>query len=165
MNSNRQIIIRDDLPPEANAMGQALYSRDPRSINVHLDVIAKVGAEKFMANYYVGYGHKSIGDCGTTTIYIEQVSMLAAKAIQDWPLYNGQEASTRYLDMSAQEVLNPLGSPEGKLIQNTWMDIYREVLAGLIPFLTEQFPRSAEQDEKTYAKAIKAKAFEPSSGV
>jgi thymidylate synthase ThyX len=62
--------------------------------------------------------------------------------------------------MSAQEVLNPLGSPEGKLIQNTWMDIYREVLAGLIPFLTEQFPRSAEQDEKTYAKAIKAKAFD-----
>src|SRR6185369_8011003 len=98
----REIIIVDDLSPEPGAMVQALYSRDPRSVKDHLIQVREKGAEKFMANFYVGYGHKSIGDCGTTSIFVENVSMLVAKAVQDWPLYSGQEASTRYLDMGAQ---------------------------------------------------------------
>jgi hypothetical protein len=106
------IYTTHEFSPEPLAMLQALYSRDPRSVLDHIDRVHKVGAEKFMGSFYVGYGHKSIGDCGTTTIFIEQVSMLCAKAFQDWPLYNGQEASTRYLDMSKQEVLNPLKSSE-----------------------------------------------------
>lgn len=53
----------------------------------HLKRVESVGPEKFMKSYYVGYGHKSIGDCGTTTIFVENVSMLAAKAIQDTQLY------------------------------------------------------------------------------
>src|SRR3989344_7854022 len=115
------IFIFDDLPPEAAAMTQALYSRDPRSVIEHRKRVAEVGADKFMGSYYVGYGHKSIGDCGSVDIFIEDVSMLVAKAIQDWPLYSGQEASTRYLDMSKQEVCNPLGTKEGEEIQKAWM--------------------------------------------
>jgi thymidylate synthase ThyX len=118
-----------------------------------------------MASFYVGYGHKSIGDCGTTTIFVEQVSMFVAKAIQDWPLYNGQEASTRYLDMSAQEVLNPLGTPEGKKIQDEWMKIYGHVLAELVPFLKDQFPMKEDENEKSYLKAINAKAFDIARGL
>lgn len=38
--------------------------------------------------------------------------MLAAKAIQDHPLYSGQEASTRYLDMSLQTMVNPIATDE-----------------------------------------------------
>jgi len=78
------VIIIDDLPPETVAMLQALYSRSPQSVREHL-LKVKAGPEKFMARYYVGYNHKSIGDCGTTSIFIENVSMLAAKAIQDNP--------------------------------------------------------------------------------
>jgi thymidylate synthase ThyX len=160
-----KIVIIDDMKPEANAMLQALYSRDPRSVDEHLKKVAESGPEKFMASFYVGYGHKSIGDCGTTTIFIEQVSMLTAKAVQDWPLYNGQEASTRYLNMSAQEVLNPLGSNEGKLIQDVWMETYVKVLGVLVPFLKEQFPRAEDQNEKVYDKAIYAKAFDIARGL
>lgn len=79
----RQIIIVDDVAPEPNAMLQALYSRSPKSVTEHLEQVKRVGAEKFMASYYVGYGHKSIGDCGTTSIFVENVSMLVAKAVQD----------------------------------------------------------------------------------
>ena len=167
-SSNRKIIVIDDISPEPNAMLQALYSRDPRSVTEHLIKVKESGADKFMASYYVGYGHKSIGDCGTTTLYIEQVSLLAAKAIQEWPLYNGQEASTRYLNMSAQEVLNPAKSAKdrvlGKKIQDNWMNIYREALEVIVPFLKEQFPRAADQNEKVYEKAINAKAFDIARG-
>ncbi len=163
-NDKKLILIIDDVPPEANAMLQALYSRDPQSVTEHLKKVKESGPEKFMASYYVGYGHKSIGDCGTTTIYIEQVSMLAAKAVQDWLLYNGQEASTRYLDMSKQAVLNPLGSAEGKAIQEEWMAMYQKVLDELVPIIKAQFPRKDDQKESVYEKAVKAKAFDIARG-
>lgn len=160
----RQIIIVDDVAPEANAMLQALYSRSPKSVTEHLEQVRKNGAEKFMASYYVGYGHKSIGDCGTTSIFVENVSMLVAKAVQDWALYNGQEASTRYIDMSKQEILNPLGSKEGKAIQDEWMRFYMHVLEALIPTLKERFPIKEGDKEVVYEKAIRARAFDIARG-
>ena len=162
--NNRKIILVDDVPPEANAMLQALYSRSPRSVTEHLEQVREKGAEKFMANYYVGYGHKSIGDCGTTSIFVENVSMLVAKAVQDWPLYSGQEASTRYLDMAAQEVLNPLENDSGKKIQDTWMEFYRRAIDELVPALMVRFPIEENQKEALYEKAIKARAFDIARG-
>ncbi len=154
------VIVSDSLPPEANAMALAMYSRSPKSFLVHLQEVLKKGWQKFMGQFYVGYGHKSIGDCGSTTVCTENVSMLVAKAVQDYKLYKGQEASTRYLDMANQRVLNPLGTPEGEDIQNLWMTLYKKVLAELIPYLTEKYPALPTDDPKVYEKAIKAKAFD-----
>lgn len=164
MKNLRSIFVFDDIPPEDNAMLQALYSRDPRSVTVHLDRVKSVGAGKFMANYYVGYGHKSIGDCGTTTLFIEQVSLLAAKAIQNTPLYNGQEASTRYLDYAQQKVLDPIKSEKTANLQKTTMEFYSKIITDLIPFLKERFPIQADQKEVTYMRAIEAKAFDIARG-
>lgn len=160
----REIIIVDDLSPEPGAMVQALYSRDPRSVKQHLIQVREKGAEKFMASYYVGYGHKSIGDCGTTSIFVENVSMLVAKAVQDWPLYNGQEASTRYLDMAAQHVMDPVGTEASKIIQDEWMKFYRHALEALVPVLKERFPIQEGQKDTVYEKAIKARAFDIARG-
>src|SRR5687768_2611855 len=86
-----EIIVLDSgnlLSSEDTAMIQALHSRSTRGLDGHLAVLSKKGGSgDFMDMYYVGYGDKSIGDCGTTTIFIEGVSMLVAKAIQHWPLY------------------------------------------------------------------------------
>lgn len=158
------VIIVDDLPPEAQAMLLALYSRSPMSVRVHLEKIRNVGWERFMSQFYVGYGHKSIGDCGATTICAEHCSMLVAKAIQDNRMYNGQEASTRYLDMEKQPVLNPLGRGVGEVIQADWMIFYAKALAELVPYLMGQFPMLPGEDEKVYKKAIKAKAFDIARG-
>ena len=83
------------ITPEATAMLGALYSRSPDSVWNHLRLIAEKGPDRFMSTYYVNYGHKSIGDMGTACVFFEGVSMLAAKAIQDFPLYNGQGVTTR----------------------------------------------------------------------
>ncbi len=155
-----EIIIIDNLPPEDVAMLQALYSRDPRSVKVHLDKVKEAGPGKFMERFYVGYGHKSIGDCGTTTIFAEGISMLAAKAVQDWPLYNGQESSTRYLDFSTMSIMNPLGTKKGEAIQQKWMNLYNKAIERLVIHLKELHPRKADEKEDVYDKAIKARAFD-----
>jgi thymidylate synthase ThyX len=159
-SNNRQIIVNDSLSPEANAMALAMYSRSPKSYLLHLLEVLKKGAAKFMSTFYVGYGHKSIGDCGSTTICAEHVSMLVAKAIQDNELYNGQEASTRYMDMANEEVLNPAGTELGAEIQTQSMRLYNKALAELVPYLTEKYPALPDDDPKLYEKAIKAKAFD-----
>ena len=156
----RKIIVSHELPPEANAMALAMYSRDPQSFDIHLETVKRVGPEKFMSQYYVGYGHRSIGDCGATTICAENVSMLCAKAIQQHAMYSGQEASTRYIDMSKQEILNPLKTKIGKEIQDEWMRIYNRLISVLPIHLKEKFPMEEGANPKVYERAINAKAFD-----
>jgi len=146
--------------PESEAMLQALHSRSIGGIRSHLKVLGAKGPENFMANFYVGYGHKSIGDCGTCTIFIEGVSMLAAKAIQDSPLYSGQEASTRYIDFAKQTFIDPIHTKESGEILEKWRTFYLRGLEVLQEDLKLRFPRGEAEDEKIYIKAIKARAFD-----
>lgn len=155
---------RDIENPEHQAMLAALYSRSPRSVKLHMDQIRDKGADTFMSKWYVNYGHKSIGDCGTITIFAENVSMLCAKAIQDNPLYNGQEASTRYLDMSKRPCVDPANTPESWSIQSNWITLYENVLADLIPHFEQRFPLEPGQKKSVWKKAVNARAFDVARG-
>ncbi len=154
------IHIIDDLTPEDNAMLQALYSRSSSSVLDHLKKVRKTGSGRFMENYYVGYGHKSIADCGSTTIYIEQVSLLAAKAIQDWPLYSGQETSTRYIDMAAQSLIDPINTALSKSILDNWMYFYSSKQAEVASIVRKRYPIAVSENPDIYERAVKAKVFD-----
>ena len=145
---------------QAEAMLQALHSRSTGGIKHHLKMLEEKGAENFMEQFYVGYGHKSIGDCGSATVFVEGVSMLAAKAIQDWRLYSGQEASTRYVDFSKQKFLDPTGSKNGDGILEEWRKFYLKSQKPVQEHLKKKFPRQDGEDEKTYEKAIIARSFD-----
>ncbi len=150
----------ETIKPEAVAMLQSLYSRSPKSIFTHLKDVLERGAEKFMQSYYVEYGHKSIGDCATCTIFIEGVSMLVAKAIQDSQLYSGQEVSTRYVDFSTQPFVDPINTIESKKIQDELRAFYLSAKQRLVDHLKEKYPRPQDTKEGIYAKAINARAFD-----
>lgn len=155
------------ITPEAEAMLQALHSRSTSGAKGHLEVLGKRGPKKFMETFYVGYGHKSIGDCGTTTIFIEGVSMLVAKAIQDFRLYNGQESSTRYIDFSKQRFALPpalANDHKATAIQERWRNFYVTHMDALVQALSNRYPRNEGEKEETYEKAIRARAFDAMRG-
>jgi thymidylate synthase ThyX len=154
------VFIYDEFGPEATAMLQALYSRSSASVVEHAERVSKVGSAKFMESYYVGYGHASIGDCGVTTIFLEDISIIAAKAIEDTPLFSGQETSTRYIDFSKQRLNDPLKSSISSSIQNDWIDFYLRSLEPTQKYLAEQFPLKENQEKSIWEKAIKARAFD-----
>ncbi|MDP2944214.1 MAG: FAD-dependent thymidylate synthase [bacterium] len=158
------IFVYDEFNPEDVAMMQALYSRSPKSVTEHVEKVRQSGSGKFMATFYVGYGHASIADCGSTTIFIENISILGDKAIQDWQLYSGQETSTRYIDMGKQEIIDPLGTPESKDILSGWMNFYINNQEKIQRYLTEKYPRQEGEDENVYLKAIKARGFDTMRG-
>ncbi|MDD5464353.1 MAG: FAD-dependent thymidylate synthase, partial [Candidatus Moranbacteria bacterium] len=135
---------------QAEAMLQALHSRSTGGIKSHLKILQEKGAENFMEKFYVGYGHKSIGDCGSVTVFVEGVSMLGAKAIQDWRLYSGQEASTRYVDFSKQKFLDPTGTAAVEEILEDWRKFYLEAQQPVQEHLKKQFPKKDIEDQKIY---------------
>ncbi len=149
-----------EIDGQAEAMLQALHSRSTGGIKHHLKILKEKGAENFMEQFYVGYGHKSIGDCGSATVFVEGISMLAAKAIQDWRLYSGQEASTRYVDFSKQIFLNPAKTKKGEKILEGWREFYLKAQKPVQEFLKEKHPRQDGENKKIYEKAIIARAFD-----
>lgn len=155
-----KIKVIDNLAPEDAAMVQALYSRSPASVDDHLRKLKMKGSGSFMDRYYVGYGHASIGDCGVTSIFVEGVTMLTAKAIQDWPLYSGQEASTRYMDFSEAEFFDPVGSERSALIQGQWRSFYMRARNPVIEHLRKKYPRQENEDPLVYERAIGARSFD-----
>ena len=158
-----KVIVLDTgsvIGPEAAAMLQALHSRSTGGLESHLKILSEKVPDNFMKNFYVGYGHKSIGDCGSASIFVEGISMLTAKAIQDWPLYSGQESSTRYIDFQTQPFKNPVGTKEGEEILEAYRKFYIEALEPTKEYLKKQFPLGAEEKEGIYLKAIAARAFD-----
>ncbi len=145
---------------EAEAMLQALHSRSVGGLLNHLDLLKKKWADDFMSRFYVGYGHKSIGDCWSMTIFIEGISMLWAKAIQDTKLYNGQEASTRYVDFSKQLIINPIGSEVWNNILEQQRAFYLSLLDPIENHIKSLYPNTDKTNEKLYDKTVKAKAFD-----
>jgi len=145
---------------ESEAMLQALHSRSVWWIKHHLKILKEKWAENFMKNFYVWYGHKSIWDCGSMTLFVEWISMLGAKAIQDSKLYNGQEASTRYIDFSKQKILNPVWNKLWEDIQEKQRSFYLSILKPLQEHLEKKYPMQEWEKEPIYKKAIVAKAFD-----
>ncbi len=174
------ICPKTTMSPEELAMLQSLYSRKPTSILHHLIEVAQKGAKKFMKQFFVEYGHKSIGDCGNILVAFEGVSILAVKAIQDSQLYAGQEASTRYIDFSHQPFLSPnpdvngepllvsteffFGQTLAQHIQETWREFYMENLPKVFEWLKEQNPyglfESPDTTRAVWEKAMNTRAFD-----
>lgn len=165
---NSAIVVLDtdgEITQEDAAMICALYSRDPGSIFEKLREVQTRGSGNFMGTFYVGYGHQSIGDNAYIHVFIEDVSMLAAKAIQDFPLYAGQEVSTRYVPWESTLFINPLfisplGNGKSQVILDGWRNFYTSQKNNLIPHLKERYPQEEDQSNKAYTKAIEARAFD-----
>ena len=85
---------------EDQAMLMALISRSHGTAEQLLARLHRTGSHAFLEKFYIGFGDRSIGDCGTVTLVIENVSLIAAKHIQHDRLYRGIESSTRYIDFS-----------------------------------------------------------------
>lgn len=147
--------------PEAIAMLLAFYSRSHKSIDSRLDSIdSNMQSVKDSLNkFYIGYGHESIADCATVPVFIEGVSLLAAKQIEDFPLFNGQETSTRYVDFKNQGFVTDKRHPELDHVMTDSINLMSKCEPVLITYLKDKYPQGAS-DSVVWDRAIKARAFD-----
>jgi hypothetical protein len=136
------------------AMLQAQNSRTLESIeNRTAGAIENPG--KLMSSlekWYLNYNHRSIGQCGSATVFLEGVSLGVAPILQSSPLYVGQECSTRYIDFGDRGFA--LWAKEADYeweAEAKQMDKYREILDKAMTYF------GGMSDNKA---AIKARAFD-----
>ena len=140
--------VLDHLEPDVGAMVMAKYSRDLGFIEDRIPDSDESADKhrKALRQYYINYGHGSIGNCMSTSCFTENVSMLAAEAIVNNPLYKGQWSSSRYLDFTTQPMVTSC------LDITVWQEKFREFYLKAIPLtqemIKEQFP--FEENEGTY---------------
>ncbi len=163
-----QVGTTDHLSPEVQAMLMAMYSRSYAPIESRIpssEESVEAHKEK-LGKYYRDWGHKSVGQLGNTSVWIEGVSQLAAKAIENTKLFNGQESSTRYIDFSTQPFMHT--SDQQIEWTNRFRLFYIKAQPQLVNLLKEKFPLSSQDpsdSETAYNNTIKARAFDILRGV
>lgn len=129
-------------------------------------------AQNFYDRILDGYGDDSIGELGGAHLAIENVSMLAAKIIEDGRIGGSPlEKSTRYIYFDQKVKGEYLFYREPILMTSAFRDSYLETCnhlfdtySRLIPPLTQQFeerfPRDPAVSQTAYAAATRAKVLD-----
>jgi thymidylate synthase ThyX len=135
-------------------------------------MVAIQRAQKFYDRILDGYGDDSIGELGGAHLAIEQISMLAAKVIEDRRIGGSPlEKSTRYIYFDLKVKGDYLFYREPVLMTSAFRDLYLdtcnmlfETYSRLIPPLTEEMERRHPKEEETskvaYRAAIRAKVLD-----
>ena len=126
---------------------------------------ATARAKRLGDRYVNGYGHRSIGDNGYAALFVEGGPMLLAKALQDTPLYNGQEMSSRAVDCGDQAYCDPLGTDASRAVLEGWRALYKRTLPAAAEETRRRHPRKPDEDPATYDKAVAMRAFDIARGV
>lgn len=129
-------------------------------------------AQNFYDRILDGYGDDSIGELGGAHLAIENVSMLAAKMVEDCRIGGSPlEKSTRYIYFDQKVKGEYLFYREPILMTSAYRDIYVdtcnmlfETYSKLIPPLTakieEQMPHDPNTSKAAYIAALRAKVLD-----
>ena len=79
----RRIYLIQDLPPETVAVTFAKTSRSPEPFDEIAAGLTDEKSSKFHEKWVVGYGHSSVAEHAILHIALEDISIVAAKAIED----------------------------------------------------------------------------------
>lgn len=135
-------------------------------------MIAIQKAQTFYDRILDGYGDDSIGELGSAHLAIENVSMLAAKVIEDCRIGGSPlEKSTRYVYYDQKVNGEYLFYQEPVLLTSAYKELYLEVCnhlfetyGKLIPPLTALIEKGFPQDPKiskgAYTAALRAKVLD-----
>jgi thymidylate synthase ThyX len=102
-----RVYTLDDLPPEVVAVTFAKTSRVPDSFDEIARELSETDSSRFHEKWVIGYGHSSVAEHAVLSIAIENVSILAAKAVEDNRLSSFTEKSTRYQVMDPEHYYTP----------------------------------------------------------
>ncbi|NGX51060.1 MAG: hypothetical protein K1060chlam2_00917, partial [Chlamydiae bacterium] len=134
--------------------------------------IAIKKAQNFYDRILDGYGDDSIGELGGGHLAVENVSMIAAKIIEDSRLGGSPlEKSTRYIYFDQKYEGEFLFYREPILMTSAYRDIYVDVcnhlfevygrlILPLTEYMEEKFPKEHEVSKVAYTAALRAKVLD-----
>lgn len=167
----RSLLLKDFILNEETAFGAILGSQVEEQ-ETEDQVIAIKKAQNFYDRILDGYGDDSIGELGGAHLALENISMLAAKQVEDCRIGGSPlEKSTRYIYFDQKQNGEYLFYKEPILMASAFRDSYVRVCqllfdtySSLIPPLTElmekKFPKEHDVSKVAYAAALRAKVLD-----
>ncbi len=171
----RSLLLKDFILNEETAFSAITgcsqgAARDEQELEDQIMAIKK--AQNFYDRILDGYGDDSIGELGGAHLAIENVSMLAAKIVEDCRIGGSPlEKSTRYIYFDQKVDGEYLYYREPILMTSAFRDTYIqtcnrlfETYSSLIPPLTElmekRFPKEHDVSKVAYTAALRAKVLD-----
>lgn len=164
--TKRRIYALNGLPPEVVAVAFAKCSRSPEPFDHIAAELTQEKSSEFHEKWVVGYGHSSIAEHAVLSLALENVSVLATKAIEDNRLCSYTEKSTRYQVYDRTRYYCPKKIMQSQLAEtytgtaNFLMDAYLELYPKMEAFLRRKYPRDAQTPEKMYEVIIKNRVLD-----
>src|SRR6516225_7067338 len=151
------------VPPEIQAYALAKYSRSSQGMLESIQELSAQRAEQFLNTFYFQYGHRSIADLAHLVFGLEQISILAAMAVVDEPVWDGQERSTRYQPFRKTGWHLPT-EVSGTRVEATFRQTaealflaYQQLSGALLEHLVEAVPCPEDMPEGTYRRTLRAR--------
>lgn len=166
-SQDRDIFAIVGLSPEVQAVAFAKYSRSQESVKTVIDDLTDEKSAEFHEKWVIGYGDASVADMAMIAIALENVSMVATKAVEDHRLASYQEKSTRYVPFDPTRYHRPAcfeQDPELRAIyadgiQNL-MDGYTHILESMVAHFRAKYPKPEDMGEKPYESRLRARALD-----
>lgn len=168
----RSLLLKEFVSDESEAAFSSIVGTGTNENDSQEQAAAIKKAQNFYDRILDGYGDDSIGELGGAHIAIENVSMIAAKIIEDSRIGGSPlEKSTRYIYFDQKVNGEYLFYREPVLMTSAYRDIYVntcnmlfETYSRLIPPLTTlfelRFPRDPAVSGTAYTAALRAKVLD-----
>lgn len=169
----RSLLLKEFISNNEESAFTSITGQPSASEEVSSDQTAAIKkAQNFYDRILDGYGDDSIGELGGAHLAIENVSMLAAKSIEDCRIGGSPlEKSTRYIYFDQKVNGEYLFYKEPILMTSAYRDLYLETCnmlfetySRLIPPLTvlieEKMPYEPSMSKAAYSAALRAKVLD-----
>lgn len=168
----RTLLLKEFIQGEETAFDAIANPFSTEEENPNDQIMAIKKAQKFYDRILDGYGDDSIGELGGAHLAIENISMLAAKSIEDCRIGGSPlEKSTRYIYFDQKVKGSYLYYREPILLTSAYKEAYLstcdllfDTYSKLIPPLTElmekKFPKEPESSTAAYSAALRARVLD-----
>jgi len=166
----KEFVTNNDEAAFESIVGKVAADDEERQAYEQMDAIKK--AQSFYDRILDGYGDDSIGELGGAHLAIENISMLAAKIVEDSRIGGSPlEKSTRYIYFDQKVKGEYLFYREPILMTSAYRDKYVEscnmlfdTYSRLIPPMTaimeQRFPKDSLTSKAAYTAALRAKVLD-----
>lgn len=174
----RSLLLKEFIGNDEEALFSAIVNTpEAASIAVQQQTEAICKAQAFYDRILDGYGDDSIGELGGAHLAAENISMLAAKEIEDCRIGGSPlEKSTRYVYFDQKLQGKYLFYEEPVLMTsahrdlyidtcNYLFDTYSKLIAPITELFEKKFPKEDEQSHAAYRAALRAKVLDSLRGL
>ena len=169
----RSLLLKEFVLNEETAFDAIVLPRNNQdNEEIEDQVVAIQKAQNFYDRILDGYGDDSIAELGGAHLAIENVSMIAAKFIEDSRIGGSPlEKSTRYIYFDQKVDGQYLFYKEPILMTSAFRDVYlntcnhlfqtySDLIQELTPIFEEKYPKDPETPKGAYQAALRAKVLD-----